>query len=104
MQCRLKNYIVGYYIEYTFNISQITDLLVCYCHLVSLMRQYLQEKKYNVYRTIATTIMIIITLDNDAHKSVRYTFNFVVLCYYDDYPFIHGNADIKHLSGDYIMH
>ena len=27
-----------------------------------------------------------------------------VLCYYNDYPFIHGNADIKHLSGDHIIY
>ena len=27
-------------------------------------------------------------------------FEVEVQCYYNDYPFIHSNADIKHLSGD----
>ena len=45
-----------------------------------------------------------IILDNDTYESVRYTFEVEVLCYYNNYPFIHSNADVKHLSGDYIMH
>ena len=69
-----------------------------------LMIQYLQEIKYKVYGTVVITITIIIILDNDAYESVRYTFEAEVLCYYNDYPFIHGNTDIKHLSGDHIIY
>ena len=36
------------------------------------------------------------TLDYDAYESVRYTFNFKVPCYYNDYPCIHSIADINH--------
>ena len=59
------------YIEYMFDISQTTDLLVCYCNLISLMRQYLQE------------ITITITVDYDAYKNVRYTFilELIILVY-----------------------
>ena len=91
MQCCWKNYIVGYYIEYMFDISQITDLLVCYFNLISLMRQYFQEKKLNVYETIAIPVTI-------TYESVRYIFNLKILCYYNNYPCIHSNANFKHLS------
>ena len=43
------------------------------------------------------------TLNNDAHESVRHTFMFEVLCYYNDCPSTHSNADIKHLSRDYAI-
>ena len=42
-----------------------------------------------------------IALNKDAYENVRHTFNFEVLCYYNDCPSTHSNADIKHLSRDY---
>ena len=48
--------------------------------------------------------IITIILDNDAYESVCYTFEAEVLCYYNDYLFLHSNADIKHLSGDNLMY
>ena len=110
MQCCWKNYIMGYYIKYMSDISKITDLLVCYCNLISLMRlmrQYLQEIKYKVYGTVVSLRdrcyhyfyyyyigqrrlwerALYILLDNDAYESVRYTAEAEVLCCYNDYPF-----------------
>ena len=55
-----------------------------------------------MYGTIIITITII--LDNDAYESVYYTFEAEVICYYNDYLFMHNNADIKYLSGDCIMY
>ena len=65
------------------------------------MGQYLQEIKQNVHGTIVITITI--ALNNNAYESVCHTFNFEVLCYYNDCPSIYSNADIKHLSRDYAI-
>ena len=48
-------------------------------------------------------LLLLHTLNNDAHESVRHTFMFEVLCYYNDCPSIYSNADIKHLSRDYAI-
>ena len=43
-------------------------------------------------------------LDNNTYENVRYTFNFEVLCSYNDFPFIHSNVNTKYFPGDYILH
>ena len=70
------------------------------CHLqVSLIRR-------KVYGTIVIAALIPIEqqrfweLNNDAHESVRHTFNCEALCCYNNYPFTHSNADVKHSSRD----